>query len=189
MRIAISGTHFMGKTTLIEDFIAQHPNYRYEEEPYVKLQYEKTIELAVEPSIEELLNELDYSINRLNECQHEPNVIFDRCPIDFIAYAMCSLKKDSVDINDSEVSERFEEIKEALDHLDLIIFLPITKDYDMEYDEDNPEYRLMADRFFKKLYRDDICDIFPRYNHPRIIELFGDRNARVKSLESYLTNN
>ncbi len=27
MRIAISGAHFMGKTTLIEDFIEKHPNY------------------------------------------------------------------------------------------------------------------------------------------------------------------
>lgn len=26
MRIAVSGTHFIGKSTLIEDFIKQHPH-------------------------------------------------------------------------------------------------------------------------------------------------------------------
>ncbi|MBX9705233.1 MAG: ATP-binding protein [Gammaproteobacteria bacterium] len=188
MRIAISGTHYMGKSTLIEDFIAKHPNYRCEDEPYDKLLYEQSMELALEPSLEGMLEELDYSIDRLNECENEANVIFDRCPVDFIAYAMCALQKDFIDINDSEVADRFDEIKEALNHLDLIIFLPITKDYHIEYPEENPEYRLAADRFFKKLYREDICDIFPRYNHPRIIELSRDRETRVKSLESYLTN-
>jgi hypothetical protein len=35
---------------------------------------------------------------------------------------MCVLDEDSIDINDSEVSERFPEIKVALNHLDLIVF-------------------------------------------------------------------
>jgi hypothetical protein len=41
MRIAVSGTHFIGKSTLIEDFITAHPDYTCEIEPYYKLQDEK----------------------------------------------------------------------------------------------------------------------------------------------------
>lgn len=37
MRIAVSGTHFIGKSTLIEDFIEKYPNYKSEVEPYYKL--------------------------------------------------------------------------------------------------------------------------------------------------------
>lgn len=186
MRIAISGTHFIGKSTLIEDFIKKYPHYRCEIEPYYKLQDEQSMELSLEPSLDSLLEQLDYSINQLNECAAEKDIIFDRCPVDFLAYAMCALDQDFIDINDSEVSERFPEIKEALNHLDLIVFLPISKENAIEYTEENPAYRKAADKNFKKIYRDEICDIFPRYSHPRIIEISGERAARIKKLESCL---
>lgn len=186
MRIAVSGTHFIGKSTLIEDFIKQHPDYKCEIEPYYELQNEKSMELSLEPSLDSLLEQLDFSIFQINESENEKNIIFDRCPVDFLAYAMCTLDQDDININDSEVVERFPDIKSALNNLDLIVFLPITKENSIEYTEENPAYRRLADKFFKKIYRDDICDIFPRYNHPKIIEIYGDRIVRLKNLESYL---
>jgi hypothetical protein len=185
MRIAVSGTHFIGKSTLIEDFIKKYPFYRYEIEPYYKLQDEITMELSLEPSLDSFIEQLDCSVKQLNDCANEQNIIFDRCPIDFVAYAMCALDQDSIDINDSEVSERFSEIKVALNHLDLIVFLPISKENSIEYTEENPTYRKAADKNFKKIYRDEICNIFPRYGHPKIMEISGDRAERVKKLESF----
>ncbi|MBV9575848.1 MAG: AAA family ATPase [Gammaproteobacteria bacterium] len=186
MRIAVSGTHFVGKTTLIEDFIKKYPHYRGEKEAYYKLQDEKAMELSLEPTLDSLIEQLDYSIEQLNQTKNERDVIFDRCPIDFIAYSMINLAQDSIDIEDSEISERFPEIKMALNTLDLILFLPITKENAIEYTEENPAYRKAADRYFKKIYRDEICDIFPRYGHPKIIEIWGDRAARIKKIASYL---
>lgn len=188
MRIAISGTHFIGKSTLVEDFIRKHPDYRCEIEPYYRLQEEDTMALSLEPSLDSFLDQLDYSINHLNECVNEKNIIFDRCPVDFVAYAMCALDQDfiHINVNDSEVSERFPEIKEALNHLDLIVFLPITKENPIEYTEENPAYRKAVDKYFKKIYRDDTCDIFPSYDHPKIIEISGDRITRIKKLEHCL---
>lgn len=186
MRIAVSGTHFMGKSTLIDDFIKNHPNYKREIEPYYKLQDEKAMELSLEPSLDSLIEQLDYSIEQLNQCTNEHHIIFDRCPIDFIAYAMCAVDENETDINENEISERFSDVKDALNNLDLIIFLPMTKEHIIEYTEENPAYRKMADKCFKKIYRDDLFDIFPSYNHPRIIEIWGDRLTRVKKLESYL---
>lgn len=186
MHIAVSGTHFIGKSTLIEDFIKNHPDYKCEIEPYYKLQDEKTMELSLEPSLDSLIEQLDYSVNQLNKCANESNIIFDRCPVDFIAYAMCVTDQDFIDINDTEISERLPEVKEALNNLNLIVFLPITKENSIEYTEENPAYRKAADKYFKKIYRDDICDIFPKYDHPKIIEISGDRVTRIKKLESYL---
>ena len=145
--------------------------------------------LSLEPTIESVVEQLDYSIEQLNRCTNKTNIIFDRCPIDFIAYALCTLEKEDVDIHDSEIAERFPQIKDALNNLDFIVFLPITKEHIIEYTEENPTYRLAADRAFKKIYRDDICDIFPRYRHPKIIELWGDRLTRIKKLESCLFYN
>ena len=186
MRIAISGTHFMGKSTFIEDFIEKYPSYKHEAEPYYRFQEEISTGLSLEPCLDSFLEQLDYSINQLNECATEQNVIFDRCPVDFLAYIMCELDKESIDINDSEVSERFADVKAALNHLDLIIFLPITKEHPIEYTEENSAYRKAADKCFKKLYRDDACDIFPRYDHPKIIEISGDRATRLRKLENCL---
>jgi hypothetical protein len=187
MRIAVSGTHFIGKSTLIADFIKAHPEYKSENEPYYQLLDEKAMELSLEPSLDSLLEQLDYSINQLNQHAHDDNIIYDRCPIDFIAYAMCAIDHDALDINDTEIAERFSEVKESLNNLDLIVFLPITKEQNIEYTEENPSYRKAADKFFKKIVRDEICDIFPKYGHPKIIEIWGDRSTRIKNLNSYLT--
>lgn len=184
MRIAVSGTHFIGKSTLIEDFIKLHPDYKKIEEPYYKMSEGQ--EQSLEPSFESVVEQLDYSIAELNKYSKHANIIFDRSPIDFIAYAMCIADQDDIDIHDTEIAERFEEIKSALNHLDLIIFLPITKENTIEYTEENPGYRKRADKNFKKLYRDEIYDIFPRYGHPRIIEIWGERLERIKKIETYL---
>lgn len=188
MRIAVSGTHFMGKSTLIEDFINKHPHYKCESEPYYKLQDETVMELSLEPSLESFLEQLDYSITQLNEYANEQNIIFDRCPVDFLAYAMCVLEQDCLDINESEVSEKFDDVKEALNNLDLIIFLPITNENPIEYTEEDADYRRAVDTCFKKIYRDDLYDIFPSYRHPQIIEISGNRIVRLKKLENSLLN-
>ncbi|HLF66351.1 MAG TPA: AAA family ATPase [Gammaproteobacteria bacterium] len=184
MRIAISGTHYMGKSTLITDFLQHHPEYQSPLEAYYLLQEQKEVELSLEPSLESLLEQLHCSLHQL--MKNENNIIFDRCPVDYLAYAMVLLEQDDIDINDSEVSDLFPEVKEALDTLDLIVFLPISKEHPIDYREENPAYRRAADKCFKKIYRDDLCDIFPRFNHPRIIEISGDPKTRLKILESYL---
>lgn len=185
MRIAISGTHYMGKSTLITDFLKLHPEYKSVIEPYYLLQEQAVIEMPVEPSLDSLVEQLNYSIKQLME-ENEDNIIFDRCPVDYIAYAMTLLDQEDIDINDSEVSNLFSEVKSALDTLDLIVFLPITKNHLIEYTEENPAYRKAADKCFKKIYRDDVCDIFPSFKHPKVIEIFGNPSTRLKTLESYL---
>ena len=34
MRIAISGSHSLGKSTVVNDWVAKHPSFTREEEPY-----------------------------------------------------------------------------------------------------------------------------------------------------------
>ena len=58
----------------------------------------------------------------------------------------------------------------------MIIFIPIEKGSLLQYHEENPEYRLAAEKCFKKIYRDEVLDVFLRFNHPKIIEVTGDRS-------------
>jgi hypothetical protein len=48
MRIAISGSHSLGKSTLVSDFLKSHPNYDFEDEPYRALRQVHEIKFAEE---------------------------------------------------------------------------------------------------------------------------------------------
>lgn len=186
MRIAVSGTHFMGKSTLIDDFIKTHPGYIYESEPYYQLE-EQDFEFSPEPTLECFLKQLDYSIEQLSQTAHEHKIIYDRCPVDFIAYSMYIADQEFTDFNECYIAERFPLVKEALDTLDLIVFLPITEEDIIHYDGEDSAYRTAVDHCFKKLYLDEICDILPSNDHPRIIEIWGDRLSRIKKIDQYLS--
>lgn len=187
MRIAVSGTHFIGKSTLIADFVSAYPAYRAVTEPYHQLLESQPLEMALEPSFDSILAQLDCSIELLVNKETSANIIFDRCSIDFIAYAMFSLQKDGLDIHDSIVAERFTEIKNALNTIDIIAFLPINNADHIEYTEEDPAYREAIDQNLKKLYRDGIYDILPSYDRPKIVEISGEPAKRLKLLEHYLS--
>src|SRR6478609_4978243 len=84
MRIAVTGTHGSGKTTLIEDFVAANPHYENMPEPYWLLVQQGTV-FANGPTVADLEEQLKQSC-ALILASSEPDVIFDRCPLDFIAY-------------------------------------------------------------------------------------------------------
>src|SRR5687767_9937679 len=85
MRIAVSGTHFSGKSTLVEELAAALPAYSTVEEPYYLLE-EEGHEFADPPSVEDFELQLERSIASLKA--REPDVIFDRCPADFLGYLL-----------------------------------------------------------------------------------------------------
>jgi len=128
MRIAVSGTHCMGKTTFIEDFVAKYSDYKYIDEAYYHLQYDEEMELSLEPSLDNVLAQLDVSIAQLQEYKDQSNVIFDRLPIDCIAYGMCALLSQQMDVHNNALIERFADVKATLDSLDLILFLPLLQE-------------------------------------------------------------
>jgi hypothetical protein len=61
MRIAITGTHGVGKTKPTDDFVDVHPVYRSVQEPYRDL-VERGVPFSDVPSVEECLARLEYSV-------------------------------------------------------------------------------------------------------------------------------
>ena len=84
MRIAITGTHGSGKTTLIADFVAANPGYESIAEPYWLLVQQGTV-FADGPTIADLEEQLAQSCTLILAATQD-DVVFDRCPLDFIAY-------------------------------------------------------------------------------------------------------
>ncbi len=91
MRIAISGSHSMGKSTLVRDFHTAHPHFRIEDEPYRYLAADgQRIHFGERASQRCNTAMTQHAIDRISEArrtQPDANVICDRSCLDFIPYS------------------------------------------------------------------------------------------------------
>jgi predicted ATPase len=144
MRIAISGAHGTGKSTLLELLVERLPEYAVVEEPY-QLLLDDGHDFSDQPEAEDFVAQLARSIEALEE--PATDVIFDRCPADFIAY-LTALGADA--------AEWLPQARAALQTLDLIVFVPIeTPDRIALAEEEDLRLRRKVDRALQELLLDD----------------------------------
>lgn len=178
MRIAVSGTHFSGKSTLIKALLKQLPGYVSVEEPYYLLE-EEGYECPHPPSVEDFEEQMKRSVLAIKESKK--NTIFDRCPLDCLAYAMTiaeiSPLEDEVDI---EIWT--EMMQEAIALLDLIVYVPIEKRVLVPEDQDF-ELRDGMDATLQELILEDSLEILDGIE---IIEVTGSLENRAKIVLSHL---
>ncbi|MFF5078119.1 AAA family ATPase [Actinoplanes sp. NPDC000266] len=85
MRIAISGTHGTGKTTLGEAICARLPGHVMAEEPYYLLE-DQGYECDFPPSAEDYRAMIGCSVRSLLAPPSPSGTVFDRSPLDYLAY-------------------------------------------------------------------------------------------------------
>jgi len=117
MKIAVTGTHRTGKTTLVEKLNEVLPDYVSKAEAYYELEEKGTI-FSETPVLEDYILQLEYSINQV--ITSGENVIFDRCPIDLLAYIQAINESDNFD-----VPSMYQRVQNAMREVDLLIFVPI----------------------------------------------------------------
>jgi len=122
-------------------------------------------EFSAEPCVEDFLRQLEFNLERLG--QHSENVIYERCPLDFIAY----LK--ALDANVSEaLSER---VSDAMQQLDLIVYLPRDDASDGEY----PKLRRAMDHQLNEILTS---------TNVTVVEATGSTAQRLRAVENALTD-
>jgi predicted ATPase len=177
MRIAVSGTHFSGKSTLVEELSRLLPNYLTVEEPY-HLLVDEGHELSDPPSIEDFELQLKRSIEILEE--DEPNVLFDRCPADLLAYLLTHEESDAFDL------ERWlPRVRTAVEKLDLIVFLPVER-------RDRIPLPPSEDAEFRMLVDEKLCEILLESSFGfdvDVLEVTGPLDERVRQVMTYLRSN
>jgi hypothetical protein len=176
MRIAISGTHFSGKSTLVGDVSDALRSYSIVEEPY-HLLTEEGYEFAEIPSVEDFELQLERSIECLDG--NEPNVIFDRCPADLLGYLLTHSDAEAFDL------ERWlPRIRAAMRKLDLVIFLPVeARDRIALPSSEDPALRMQVDAELKDILLEDSFDF-----DVDVIEVTGARAERVQQVMEHLRN-
>jgi hypothetical protein len=191
MRIAISGSHSLGKSTVVNDWVAAHPEFRREEEPYRALALNGPYEILFRESSTRLHNgiQLYYNISRVNRYSSvADDVIFDRAPVDYLAYSQYTANRGTTDIDSAFVASMVAAVRESLDHLDVLAFVPKSEAWPVEMEADGIRpvdhvYRDEVDAIFKQIYREGRFAVMPALHPPLMVELFGSRNQRLDQLQ------
>ena len=174
MRIAISGTHRSGKSTLVEDLAGALPEYSTVEEPYWLL-VEEGYEFAEMPSVEDFELQLERSIAYLEE--GDENVIFDRCPADLLGYLLTHSEAEAFNLK-----RWLPRVREAMETLDLIVFLPVEeRDRIALSSSEDAELRLLADEKLKEILLEN-----PFGFDTDVLEVTGTPRERVQRVMAYL---
>jgi predicted ATPase len=118
MRIGISGTHGTGKTTLAEALCARLPGHLTADEPYYLLE-EEGYEFGFPPSPDDYRALLARSLRSLSAQPLQPGVVFDRTPLDYLAYLVATGA-------DAEREADTVALTPALASLDLLVITVIT---------------------------------------------------------------
>lgn len=181
----------MGKSTVVNDWMAQHPGFLREEEPYRALGLYGPYEILFRDASTKLHNgiQLFYNISRIHRYGNfADDVIFDRAPVDYLAYSQYTANQGSTDIDDAFVESMVPAVRESLDHLDILAFVPRSEDWPVAMEDDGIRpvdyaYRDEVDAIFKEIYREGRFQVFPEKNSPLLVELGGSRETRLSQLQ------
>jgi len=173
MRIAVTGSHNSGKSTIIEMLSESFPNYILHEEPYYLL-LEEGYEIPDPPSLDDYQTMLEKSLELIEEEQSD-DVLFDRSPVDLLAYALVS------DI-DNEIDKEmyFEKVSMSIENLDALFYLPI-QDIDAlnSFLDEYSDLREEVDVMIQEI-------IYDLAGNTPVIQLPGDLKTRLTMAERYI---
>jgi hypothetical protein len=170
MRIAISGSHGTGKSTLIAAFLKRRPHYAHEPEAYETLGDD--VDLSGEkPTPEGLEALLRFSIATVSAHAAGDHVIHERSPADYLAYAGACRRTWGRGEADDSIARFAPLVAASLAHLDLIAIVRASAEIAIRPGEDD-RFRRRVDRELRRVLLDDAHELF-RDVEPVIVELSG----------------
>jgi hypothetical protein len=176
---------------LIEEFLRAHPEFAYEPEAYTVLVEDFGEEFSAEPGADDFYRQLEVNVDRLRRYSPGEAVIYERCPVDYLAYllALKDLNRDEVD---SLVERSLEMVLIAIKNLDLIVFLPLDKADGIELpDDEDPKLRKAVNSRLVTIFGDDEFGIISS-GSVAVVEASGSTTRRLRIVEeamkSHLAN-
>ena len=146
MRIAVAGSHATGKSTLVSALAARRPSRLTIDEAFTDLfpRGAGSAGLSVDTFEPQLVRSLE-----LMHRYDQSDAIFDRSPVDYLAYLR--ILEPSWD-----VGTWFPRVREALASIDLTVYVPIeSPDRIPVSAEEHPRLRQRVDRLLREVLLDD----------------------------------
>jgi predicted ATPase len=180
VRIAVSGSHGTGKSTLIAAFLERRPHYHHEPEAFETLADDVDLTPDEGPTADGLQVLLEHTISAMAAYSPGARVVFERSPVDYLAYAAAARSWPR------GASARFLTsakplVRRSLRHLDLVVLLPVSKDLPARGDED-PRFRRRVDEALRRALVDDDYNLFRHRESPRVAELPPTRERQLAEL-------
>jgi len=169
MRIAVSGTHRAGKTTLVAALAELLPAYEVVGEPYHQLE-EEGHEFAEIPSLEDFELQLERSIDCLVDSAE--NQLFDRCPADLLAYLLTHRDADGFDVDDW-----LPRVEAAMQRLDFVVFVPVEDPDLVSIPPEERRFRRRVDEELRSILVEDRWEL-----GVEVIEVTGPVAARARQV-------
>ena len=182
MRVAVSGAHSTGKSTLIASFLAKRPHYAHEPEAFEALADDIDLTYTEGPTIEGLRLLLRHSVDTVVHFRTGQSVVFERSPVDYLAYAAASRRSWSRAERSAFLSDHLAEVRDALRHLDLIVLLPVAREGVSGRTGENPAFRRRVDQALRAALVDDEYDLLDGAESPSVVELHPDPSRQLASL-------
>ncbi len=169
MRIAVCGTHATGKSTLVAELADALPGHRVVPEPYEILE-ERGYAFAHPPTLDDYVVQMRQSLLSLR--RSSPNLIFERSPLDLVAYILASPDAERFDLEAWRAP-----IARALGTLDLVVTLHPDPAHDPDLPPDEAVFRHTVDDILRDLVSDDE---FERADRVTTLTLDGPWDHRLQ---------
>lgn len=191
MKIAVCGAQNVGKTTFIEDIVAECPEFTIPYFTYRDVIKREGIENKI--NRETCMESQKIIFDAIAECTRvaADNSIIDRSVMDAIAYTIwpTRFKAWSTDITTDFAERLYKTAIELLNDIDLIIYIPATDDVPIEEDnlrDTNLEFRQQVAEIFEELLLLDIDDpLFDKYGY-KVVSISGTREERVADFKEFI---
>ena len=183
MRIAVSGSHCSGKTTLIDEFLRAHPDFAHEPEPYTRLVEDYGEEFSAEPCADDFRRQLEFNADRLRRYPAGERVICERSPVDFLAYILALKDLNREDVDSGLVETALGTVLDAMRNLDLIVLLPLDDADGIEMpDSEDPKLRTAVDSWLTSIFAGEEFGVVGS-GCAKVVEARGTTAQRLKMLE------
>jgi nicotinamide riboside kinase len=168
VRVAFSGAHRTGKSTLVAALAERLPAYKAFDEPYRVLE-EAGHEFSDPPSVEDYEQQLRTSLELVSAAPAD--ALLDRCPLDLIAYLQ-------VIADDFEIDDWLDDVRDAIARIDLIVVVPIeTPDRIAVADHEDRRLRRRVNERLQRLVMDD-----PFGFEAQTLEVSGSLDERIRQV-------
>ncbi len=197
MRVVIMGAQNVGKSTLVEQFLKEWPMYKRPEKTYRDIIKEQNLNLNMQGDKESqraILNALVDEV-QLASTSDDKHIIFDRCPVDNIAYTLWHYAKGTDGFTPEFVMTCKDIAALSLKHIDLIFYVPARKEIPItprEGRETDEVFREEIDNIFDSLvnsYEKNTGAFFPSEDCPAVIRLEGPPDMRIPQIKLYIKEN
>ena len=192
MRIGVSGTTFIGKSTFISDFLEVWSSYKTPLKNYTSV-IKEDVDLKVGKTTEKIQeNILKYMLKQHKKYKRRDKVIFDRCLLDNLVYTLWAHDKGIV--KEKYVQKSIDRLRESMKYLDIIFLVPMSKcsSVDAMVTEDEYVFMTELDHIYKGVFfqwtNNKNCTLFPRDDKPALIEIFGSQAERIALARMYMND-